>query len=154
MISLKKAQQGDLELLYRVQVVSFRPLLEKYRDYETSPAAESIERIVERFEQDYTDYLLILEEGVCVGMMRVCNFGDTCRISPICILPEYQGRGYSQKAMLLAEATYSHAKKWTLDTIAQEAKLCYLYEKLGYRRTGKQETIKPGMDIVFYEKRL
>lgn len=45
-------------------------------------------------------------------------------------------------------------KKWTLDTIAQEAKLCYLYEKLGYRRTGKQETIKPGMDIVFYEKRL
>lgn len=154
MLSLKKAQREDLKDLHRVQVLSFQSLYDKYEDYETSPATESLERIAVRFEQEYTDYLLIMDEDICVGMMRVCDFGDTCRVSPICILPEHQGKGCAQKAMLLAEAAYPNAKKWMLDTIAQEAKLCYLYEKLGYRRTGKQETIKPGMDIVFYEKQL
>jgi hypothetical protein len=54
--------------------------------------------------------------------------------------------------MVLLENRYLGAEKWTLDTIRQEQKLCYLYEKLGYVATGKQETIQPGMDIVFYEK--
>ena len=31
-------------------------------------------------------------------------------------------------------------------------KLCYLYSKMGYQRTGEIEHIKEGMDIVFFEK--
>ena len=39
-----------------------------------------------------------------------------------------------------------------LDTILQEEGNCYLYEKLGYKRTGKIEHINERMDIVYYEK--
>jgi hypothetical protein len=39
-----------------------------------------------------------------------------------------------------------------LDTILQEAGNCYLYEKLGYKKTGKTEKINDKMDIVYYEK--
>ena len=46
----------------------------------------------------------------------------------------------------------SFAKSWNLDTIKQEPKLCHLYEKMGYRRTEKKNTIKEGMTLVFYEK--
>ena len=41
---------------------------------------------------------------------------------------------------------------WMLDTILQEESNCYLYEKLGYKRTGRIEKINERMDIVYYEK--
>ena len=61
-------------------------------------------------------------------------------------------RGYAQEAIREIEKLYPKAKKWTLDTIAQEEKLCYLYEKMGYRKTGDIHHVKEGMDIVDYEK--
>lgn len=39
-----------------------------------------------------------------------------------------------------------------LDTILQEKGNRYLYEKLGYRQTGKTEQINDKMMIVYYEK--
>lgn len=67
-------------------------------------------------------------------------------------LPEYQGYGYAQRAITIAESFYPFAKEWELDTILQEEKLCYLYEKMGYKKTGKVEHIMNGMDLVFYAK--
>ena len=152
MISLKKAAQEDLKEIHRIQVASFQALLDKYQDHRTNPGAESYQRILERFQEETTDYYLIRLDEQNIGMIRICDFGSVCRISPIGILPEFQGHGYAQQAMVLAETLYPNAEKWILDTIRQEKKLCYLYEKLGYVPTGNQETIQPGMDIVFYEK--
>ena len=152
MITLKKAERKDCPLLYQLQVTSFLPLLEKYRDYETNPAAESLDRIQQRFAQPYSDYYLILESERVVGMLRVCNHGERCRLSPICILPEYQGRGYATQAIRNMEQCYPQAKFWELDTILQEKNLCRLYEKLGYVCTGEHHRIQEGMDLVFYRK--
>ena len=152
MITLKKAGRADLMEIHRIQVASFQALLDKYQDYGTNPSAERFERILERFQEKTTDYYLICLNEQNIGMIRVCDFGTMCRVSPIGILPEFQGRGFAQQVMVLLENRYLGAEKWTLDTIRQEQKLCYLYEKLGYVATGKQETIQPGMDIVFYEK--
>jgi GNAT superfamily N-acetyltransferase len=73
------------------------------------------------------------------------------RISPLYILPTYQGRGYAQAAMLEAERIHG-AHHWQLDTILQEAGNCYLYEKMGYRQTGRLTPIQENMTIVDYEK--
>ena len=154
MLRLQRAERSDLNEIHRLQMEAFQALFAKYQDYDTSPATESIERIVQRFEEPHTIYYLIMQDDAAIGMIRVCNHGEFCRVSPICILPEHQGHGYAQQTMLLAEATYPNIGKWTLDTIAQEPKLCHLYEKLGYRRSGKMKTIKDGMDIVFYEKKI
>lgn len=152
MISLQKARFEDCPLLHSIQVKSFVELLRKYNDFDSNPAAESLEKIVQRFQQSYTDYYLIQSGVATVGMLRVCNFGINCRLSPICILPEYRGRGYGRQALLEMEKLYPEAVFWKLDTIAQEAHLCRLYESLGYRKTGKTETVQDGMDLVYYEK--
>ena len=152
MITLNKAKREDCPLLHRLQVTSFLPLLEKYRDHETNPAAESLDRILERFAQPYTTYYLIRNTDQFVGMLRVCDYGDHCLLSPICILPEFQGRGYATEAVMAMEKRYPNAKSWELDTILQERKLCCLYEKLGYVRTGEYRHIKDGMDLVYYRK--
>ena len=151
-LCLRKAEEADCRKIHQIQVKAFAPLLMVYEDYASRPAAESLDQVVQRFQQSFTDYYLICLDDEEIGAIRVCDFGDNCRISPLCILPEHQGRGYAQRAMLLAEELYPDAKRWSLDTIEQEAKLCHLYEKLGYRRTGETQHVKDGMDLVFYEK--
>ena len=104
--------------------------------------------------QDTTDYYFIRAEGRPIGAARVQRLPeDACRVSPIFILPAFQGKGYAQAAMRALEELYPQARTWRLDTIREEAKLCHLYEKLGYRRTGREEILQPGMTIVYYEKR-
>ena len=153
-IKLQKASMEDCPLIHRMQVASFRALLEKYHDTDTNPGAEPLNRVEERMQQLFTDYYLIVLDEFKIGAIRVIRRSeDICRVSPIFVLPEFQERGYAQEAMLLAESFYPLVTVWQLDTILQEEKLCHLYEKLGYCKTGEQETIQPGMDIVFYEKK-
>ncbi len=153
MIELKKAEPQDCGAIHAMQVEAFAELLEKYRDTATSPGAEPLERIEARMAQDATDYYLILAKGHQIGAVRVQRLlENVCRVSPIFILPAFQGKGYAQAAMGALEEMYPHAEAWRLDTIREEAKLCHLYEKLGYRRTGQEEVLQPGMTIVYYEK--
>ncbi len=39
-----------------------------------------------------------------------------------------------------------------VETVLQEEGNLRLYEKLGYRRTGRVEHVNERMDLVFYEK--
>lgn len=151
-ISLRKAEYSDCPLIQTIQVRSFIAMLRKYEDYNSSPAAEGLDQIQRRFQQPFTSYYLIMAGEQTIGMLRVCDFGVNCRLSPICILPEYQGLGYGKVAISILESMYPQVKCWQLDTIAQEERLCQFYESLGFRKTGKTEHLKNQMDLVFYEK--
>lgn len=153
-IKLSKADESNVKEIHGMQIVSFKPLLEKYQDYEISPGNEKIERIIEKLRQEYTDYYLIKADEVTVGAIRIVrlNSGLTCRIAPIFILSQFQGNGIAQNTMKIVESFYPNARKWILDTIKQEEGNCYLYEKLGYVKTGKTEVINEKMTIVYYEK--
>lgn len=153
-ISLSKAVFGDCVEIHRMQVSAFTELLLKYQDYDTNPASESLEIIEYKFNQDFTDYHFIMADNIKIGAVRVVKLSEeTHRISPIFILPEYQNKGYAQKAVAEIENFYPNVKEWKLDTIKQEIKLCHLYEKCGYTATGKEEDIKDGMTIAYYQKK-
>ena len=151
-ITLNKASVCDADEIYDLQIRSFRALLEKYKDFDHNPGAEKAERTVHRLKEPNSDYYFISLKEKHIGALRIQSSEQVSKLKQIFILPEYQGHGYAQKAILMAEALYPHAKKWELDTILQEEKLCYLYEKMGYRKTGEIEHIKSGMDIVYFEK--
>ena len=152
-ISLKKASIRDAEAIYRLQVESFLPLLRKYRDYETNPANEDVERVINRLKQPHTTYYFIILDGVQIGAIRII-FNDEirrARISPMFIVPEHQGKGYGQDALALVEEVVD-AECWELDTILQEEGNCYFYKKMGYRRTGVTREINDRMTIVSFVK--
>ena len=152
-ITFCKATYSDCEEIQKIQQESFAQLLEKYQDFDMSPATETLERIQFKFYQPATTYYYIFCENIKIGVIRVISIDETTmRISPMMILPEYQNKGYAQKALSEIENMNSHIKFWQLDTIKQEEKLCYLYEKVGYVKTGKEEEIKQRMDIVYYQK--
>lgn len=153
-VKLQKACRDDCEVILEMQLKSFADSLAKYRDYEISPGNETIESIHRRFDQDFTDYHLIEYNSVIVGAVRIIRIEreNACRISPVFILPKYQGNGIAQDTFKLLEEIYDKYSLWKLDTILQERGNCHLYEKLGYIRTGKYEEIKDNMTIVYYEK--
>ena len=154
-IELLRAGVDDAKELHAMQVESFRELFEKYQDFDTSPANESVEKVEARLKQNFTYYYFI-----CIGMQKAGAIrivdkkenGKNKRISPIFILPEFQGQGIAQEAIRLCEEIHGN-DDWELDTILQEPKNCHLYEKMGYRQTGKTEVINERLTLVFYEKK-
>lgn len=153
-ITLEKASLPDCDLIHKVQAEAFTPLLEKYHDTQTNPAAETETVIRQKMMRPGSSYYFIRLSRQRIGIIRVVESEDTgvCRISPLCILPAYQGRGYAQRALLAAEALYPQARRWQLDTIKEEPALCHLYEKMGYHKTGRETALQPGMTLLYYVK--
>lgn len=152
-VILIAATEDDLQTLWKMQVRAFSDILEKYQDYEMSPAAETFDKVMARYRQPWTTYYFIVAEDEVVGAIRVVDKkdGSRKRISPIWIMQEYRNKGYAQSAITAVEQIYG-SENWCLDTILQEKGNLHLYEKMGYHQTGKIEKINDLMDIVFYEK--
>ena len=153
-ISLRKATVADCELLHGMKRKSFKPILDKYQDYATNPGAEPIERTRRRLCEPNSDFYLIQLDDADIGAIRIVHNGDTCELKQLFILPAHQGNGYAQQTIAFAESLYPGAKRWSLDTISQEEKLCHLYEKMGYRRTGEEKPLADGMTLIFYAKQI
>ena len=133
-VTLVEANAEDAVQIYEMQKEAFRELLDTYQDFDTNPGNETIEKILFRMEQEFTHYYFI-----CLGN------------SPIFILPSFQGKGLAQEAIRQCEEIHGK-ENWALDTILQEEKNCYLYEKMGYVKTGKTEVVNDKLTLVFYEK--
>ena len=150
---LRKALREDIDKIWKMQAEAFRELLEKYKDYDTNPAAESVEKVAARFDMPGSVYYFIEAEGEDVGVIRVIDRkdGSRKRISPLWIMKKYRGRGYAKLAMKEAERIHG-SDYWSLDTILQEEGNIRFYKKMGYHRVGKMQKINEKMDIVFFEK--
>lgn len=153
-IKIMQAESADCISIHRLQVEAFQDLLEKYNDPDINPGAESIENIYEKFNRPNNIYYKILSNNEMIGAIRVIISEEDreARISPIFIATNFEGKGVCQKAILELEKLQSGIRKWKLDTILEEQKLNHLYEKLGYKKTGRIEEVKENMHIVSYEK--
>lgn len=154
LLELKKASLGDAEELCFLQTEAFQALLETYQDHLTNPATETREKMTKRLDMPNRDVYFITLHNKNIGFLIIANNVSECVLIRIGILPAYQNKGYAQQAIMLAESLYPNAKTWKLDTIKQEKKLCHLYEKLGYQKTGEQKNLKEGMDLVYFSRKI
>ena len=132
---------------------AYQPLLEKYHDEKENPANKTIDDIKCDLQRKRSDaYLLVLNEKP-IGYVRVGERATgEFSISDLAILPKYQGNGYAQHLLIEIEKIYNTAKKWSLVTIKEEAKDCYLYEKLGYVQKSILKEVNKSMHFVIYVK--
>ena len=150
-ISLRKASLSDASELFTLQKKVFQPIYEKYQDHDTSPVFQTFERFNERLQTG--DYFKILKDELLVGSVHVYpKSPGVMRLHMINILEEFQGKGIAQEVMSRIEGMYPHAIKWELDTIKQEQRNCYLYEKMGYVKTGDEWKVNEQMTLIHYMK--
>ena len=155
-IELQKLNPSDAPKWLALQIEAYTPLLEKYQDYETSPAAETLEQQIERISSPFRDYFFILKDGDVVGGVRTAWWADTIRyrLGGIFILPAFQNAGIGQIVMRMVESMYPNASTWELDTLLQEPRNLHFYEKLGYRREGTAHIVNDKLTLVFYKKHM
>lgn len=152
-VKLEKAIESDASTIFDIQVDAFQPLLEKYKDFDTNPANETIERVVTRINNPSGDFYKISVDEVLVGAIYVLWKEQTqFWISPMFILSAYQGQGIAQKALTLVEKLFPQATTWELATIMEEERNCHLYEKLGYIKTGVIKKLNDNTTLGFYKK--
>lgn len=154
-IELELITSGEAECLHKMQVEAFIALYEKYRDDITSPAKESLEKITQKIVEDNSDFYFILFNGKRVGGVRVKwhNGRNVKWISPIFVIPQFQNKGIASAVIeQLFEMYSSDTIEWRLDTIKQEEKNCYLYEKCGFVRVDNETVINEKMTLVEYTK--
>lgn len=152
-ICLVRASLENSEEIWKMQKEAFEELFEKYQDFETNPANESIEKTIFRLKQPDTYFYFIQLDEKKVGAVRVVDSkdGNPKRISPIFVLPGFRNMGIAQRAIILVEEIHG-SKNWELGTILQEKGNCYLYEKMGYKATGKTKVINDKLTLIFYKK--
>ena len=100
-IVLLRATEYDMKEIWEMQVVAFKDLLEKYKDYDMSPATESYENILNKYNQPWTKYFFIVKNDNKVGVVRVIDKedGSRKRIAPLWIMPSYRNKGFAQLAI-------------------------------------------------------
>lgn len=154
MMEVVPFQESDIDTVFEIQRTAYKPLYEKYQDHDTNPYLEHEETTLQKYMRENTKGYLFVENGAAVGCVRVALYPDmkSAKISALAVLPQYQGQGIAQQALSVIENLHKDVERWFLDTILQEPGNCHLYEKLGYRRSGKIETINDKMTLVFYEK--
>ncbi|MDP7977468.1 GNAT family N-acetyltransferase [Bacillus sp. WLY-B-L8] len=155
-VTLEKATISDADLIYAMQVETFLPLLETYQDYNTNPANENLDRVITRIQNPNGGFYKIMSNKSVIGAISVVWKEKTTEfwISPMFILPKYQGRGIAQKVILLLEGMYPQATSWELATILEEKRNCYLYEKMGFVQTGVTKRLNDCTTLVYYKKPL
>lgn len=82
LVTLEKATEIDAAVLFQMQIDSFSPLLNKYKDYETNPANESIEKTILRINNPNNNfYKMIIDSNlvgaICISQKKdLINFGS------------------------------------------------------------------------------
>lgn len=153
-IEVSLFKESDLDTVFEIQRAAYKPLYEKYHDDGSNPYMESKDTVLRKYTRAGTSGYLFYTNSEAVGAVRI-NIDDAAksgRVSALCVLPRYQGNGIAQTALLRIEQLHPNVKRWFLDTILEEAGNCHLYEKIGYKKTGKTEVINEKMTLVFYEK--
>jgi ribosomal protein S18 acetylase RimI-like enzyme len=153
-ILLERAKLEDAELILDGQRRCFLPLLERYQDHECNPCNEKIESIKNSILNHY--FYKILLNGNFVGAIFVHENPDQLhfKLHTFYILPEYQNMGIGNKVIDLVEEKHSQAVEWVLETPHDLNRNHHLYEKKGYKRTGREDKATDNLIIVHYQKSL
>ncbi|EOP54539.1 acetyltransferase [Bacillus cereus VDM053] len=140
-ITLEKATENDAEVLFQMQIDSFSPLLNKYKDYETNPANESIEKTILRINNPGSNFYKMIIDSNLVGAICISKKEIPYKfwISPMFI-------------HLLIEEMFPEARSFELATILEEERNCFLYEKMGYKRTKVIKKLNDKTTLIYYKK--
>ena len=70
---LVEANVSDAQIIWEMQEIALAELLQKYGDYETSPANETLDKVKSRLEDPNTYHYFIKAEEQTVGVIRVVD---------------------------------------------------------------------------------
>ncbi|MCM3567791.1 GNAT family N-acetyltransferase [Neobacillus mesonae] len=151
-INITKSSMREAEILLKIQTEAFKGDLKKYKDYDSSPAAESLEFFI--YRMNHSLHYTIHMDGKIAGAICLVKMSDThYYLFRIFLSPRYQNRGLGTKIMTKIERQFPKVKKWSLDTPKDNVRNRHFYEKFGYKQTGEVK-VNERLTLIQYEKKV
>ncbi|HAT55584.1 MAG TPA: N-acetyltransferase [Lactobacillus sp.] len=152
-VKFEAVTSDRLYIIQQMYRLAFKPLYEKYQDADTSPYLETLEALEYKFKQPNSSYYIFKVNNQTIGMIRLITKPQTIKISPLLILPNFQGNGYAQLMLSKILQMFPTTTSWQVDTIEEEPKLMHLYRKCGFKQIPNRRTkLKDGMHIIYFTK--
>lgn len=151
MIEIKAAQLGDLPVVHAITQKAYAVWL-PVLSYPPLPMTDDHGPRIERGE-----VFLACDGGSVLGLIAVERAEDHHLIFSVAVHPDYAGKGIGPRLMTDAEhrARLAGKARMTLYTNARMIRNIALYQKLGYRETGRRQHLtRPGFTFVDMEKAL
>ncbi|MCW9134130.1 GNAT family N-acetyltransferase [Bacillus paramycoides] len=145
----RKSTMEDIEILLPIQKASFKEDLEKYEDFETSPACETFEKLAENIKKYH--HFTILDRETVIGAIDVRGNDERMHLDKMFISPFNQNKGAGTAAIQFLENQFPNVKLWTLYTPYLSFRNHYFYEKFGYKKI-KEVQLTPKLILFKYEK--
>lgn len=161
MITVRPTVASEAAILCRLQKAAFQPIYEQYHD-KGNPCLRGEEDILRRLDNPAFRYFTILDgEEIVGGIVYRCAGGTpfVAELQPgeyyllrIYVKPDCQSRGVGRAAILLCEREFPDAKKYYVDFPREldKNRKCYTYA--GYRDSGMELEVEPGLVLAAYEK--
>lgn len=146
------ANEEHTSIALRIIKQSFSPLSVKYNDFKFTPSTKTLKLLIAEISHPTSDTYLLQNEKNYVGYARVKRSRSEYILADLCIVPSHQNKGYAQYFVKKLENRHPDAKEWSLVTILEEKRGCYLYVKLGYTQMNIIKEINPSMHLVLYKK--
>lgn len=141
-IRITKARIEDAGEILSVQKLAFQDEAAIYGDYSLPPLLEKLEET----RKDFDDYIIIkaVYGKKIVGSVRGrVTENRSCYIGRLTVHPNFQNKGIGRRLMNeiegILEQTTGNSGKYELFTGEKSLKNISLYQKLGYRITGKKK---------------
>lgn len=128
-ISIETTKEADAKELVEAQDKAFYSDFTKYGVCPGYGKTEESMRNSIRAAEVYK----IVKDSKIIGDIIVSNRGDgDYHLSGLCVIPEYEGQGIGQAALLFLQDRYPEATHWFLETPADKERNHRFYEKNGF----------------------
>lgn len=111
-IRIARTNMEEVQELLNIQKQAFQSDLEKYRDFATNPAAESLVPFIQRIliSQHYT---IFIDEEIAgsIDIRKISE--DHYVLNQLCLNPKWQNRGFGSKIMKMMEEMFPNVTIWS-----------------------------------------
>jgi ribosomal protein S18 acetylase RimI-like enzyme len=147
---ITKAVKEDLPIILDIQRKAFGEVAKTFHLKSMPQIEQTLESLMDEFING-----IILKASLAstiVGSVRAYSKNDTCYISRLIVLPEYQNKGIGKMLMAHIENQLkNNVARYELFTGSRDPRNLYLYDQLGYKAF-KTEKHNDEISFVYMEK--
>lgn len=138
---IRKVDISELNICAEVIKESFLPVANEFNiTKENSPNYVAFTVNTEKLKKQYDNgrimYVYQVENKI-VGFFSLCYYDNECELNNLCVLPEYQHKGYGGELLnfAISLAKQNGAKKIKLSIVEENSALKKWYSQFGFIHT-------------------
>jgi ribosomal protein S18 acetylase RimI-like enzyme len=149
-VLIEPAVVVDAPAILELQKLACQSEAALYGDFAITPLLQSLDDL----EADVWSQTVLKAtlEGRIIGSVRGRMVDGTCHIGRLIVDPEFQNRGIGTRLLQAIERRFDEALRYELFTGKENRRHLYLYQKLGYRLTDREDKGSAHVTQVYLEK--